>query len=241
MKAVSEHLLKAIRELQKLSSFKAAALGGGTNLALRYHHRTSVDIDLFFDGIIGRAGFTAIEQEVKEVFGESAYGLQYPCEESDQFMFMRFFLKRKGEQDIKVEVLQNANLLSPIEELEGIRLLAETDIATLKLMACANRAAPKDVYDLDYITDRIQLKKLMETLEIKEEKFKDDKYRTIFDLEGEVSPLKDPKLLLKFDEKPAPDKRLPGHSNQLFRILPDQKSWMLAGSSWRRKVKRYCL
>lgn len=57
MQAVSDHLLQAIKDIQKLSSFKQAALGGGTNLALRYGHRTSVDIDLFFDGIIGKKGF----------------------------------------------------------------------------------------------------------------------------------------------------------------------------------------
>jgi len=61
MQAVSDHLLPAIKDVQKLSSFKEAALGGGTNLALRYGHRT-VDIDLFFDGIIGEKRFNTIEQ-----------------------------------------------------------------------------------------------------------------------------------------------------------------------------------
>ena len=37
-------LLKKLVGLEELSSF---ALGGGTNLALRYGHRLSVDLDFF--------------------------------------------------------------------------------------------------------------------------------------------------------------------------------------------------
>ena len=64
----------------------------------------------------------------------------------------------------------------------------------------------------------------MEILKIKEEKFKDNKYRMIFDLESEGSPLKDPKLLRKFDEKPATDKRLSRHFNQLLRCCLARKA-----------------
>ena len=154
-------------------------------------------------------------------------------------MFMRFFLKVDWEQDIKVEVLQNANRIHPVEELQGVKLLAERDIAMLKLMACANRAAQKDVYDLDFITDRVPLKTLMQELREKEARLGDDSNKTIFDLEGEISPTQDPTLLLKFDQSKSADKKLPGHSNQLFKILPSYRSWMFAGSRWRRKVKRY--
>jgi hypothetical protein len=45
--SVSEALIKTIRELQELPSLQHFSLGGGTNLALRYHHRQSIDIDLF--------------------------------------------------------------------------------------------------------------------------------------------------------------------------------------------------
>ncbi len=40
MNAVSPHLLAAIKTLQSLPSMQHAALGGGTNLALRYNHRS---------------------------------------------------------------------------------------------------------------------------------------------------------------------------------------------------------
>jgi hypothetical protein len=63
--AVSTELLETIIELQRLSSLKNAVLAGGTNLAIRYDHRESIDIDLFFSGIIGKAGYKEIEDEVK--------------------------------------------------------------------------------------------------------------------------------------------------------------------------------
>jgi hypothetical protein len=43
-------------------------LGGGTNLAIRYDHRESIDIDLFFSGIIGKSGYIKIENEIQAYF-----------------------------------------------------------------------------------------------------------------------------------------------------------------------------
>ena len=73
MAAVSAELLETIIELQGFSSLKNAVLGGGTNLAIRYDHRESIDLDLFFSGIIGKSGYKEIEKE-------------NPCDESDQYM-----------------------------------------------------------------------------------------------------------------------------------------------------------
>ena len=50
MNAVEVSLRKTILELQNLSSVAHFSLGGGTNLALRYGHRISVDIDLVCAG-----------------------------------------------------------------------------------------------------------------------------------------------------------------------------------------------
>lgn len=64
MKAVSDNLIETILELQQLPSLLSSTLGGGTNLALRYGHRISYDIDLFFPGIIGKQGYECIKEEV---------------------------------------------------------------------------------------------------------------------------------------------------------------------------------
>ena len=95
MATVSAELLETIIELQGLSSLKNAVLGGGTNLAIRYDHRTSTDIDLFFSGIIGKSGYKEIENEIQAYFSGNASRLDYPCDESDQYMFMRFWVKKR--------------------------------------------------------------------------------------------------------------------------------------------------
>ena len=52
MSAVSPELRQTILELQQLPSISKFSLGGGTNLALRYSHRVSIDIDFISPEII---------------------------------------------------------------------------------------------------------------------------------------------------------------------------------------------
>lgn len=73
MKAVSPILYQSIKELQSLESLQAFALAGGTNLAVRFNHRESIDIDLFCTEIIGFTGFQKIQQEVKDFYGKKLF------------------------------------------------------------------------------------------------------------------------------------------------------------------------
>ena len=86
---VSVPLLNTLKKLQDFPSLQQFTLGGGTNLALRFKHRKSIDIDLFCTDIIGRKGFENIERELKEFFGKSVLAFTYPCNENDQFIFAR--------------------------------------------------------------------------------------------------------------------------------------------------------
>ena len=239
MAAVSAELLETIIELQGLSSLKNAVLGGGTNLAIRYDHRMSTDIDLFFSGIIGKSGYREIEDEIQSHFGGNASRLDYPCDESDQYMFMRFWVKKR-ELTIKVEIIQNASFLDDPEVIIGARLASIRDIGLLKLMTASNRASFKDIYDLDYLTDDISLTTLMEDLKYKQETFKGEEYRTIFDLDEEISPVEDPLRLLLFEAKAAERKNRPNHSDHRILPQPNKKNWLAAQSSYRRKVRRLC-
>jgi len=235
MAAVSAELLETIIELQRIPSLRDAVLGGGTNLAIRYDHRESIDIDLFFSGIIGKSGYKTIEDEIQSYFRGNATRLDYPCDESDQYMFMRFWVK-KNELNIKVEIIQNANFLDESELLNGARLASIRDIGLLKLMTACNRASFKDIYDLDYLTEDVPLSTLMADLKFKQETFKGEEYLTIFDLDGEISPVEVPLSLLLFEEKIAERKNRPKHSDHRILSQPDKKNWMVAQSSYRRKV-----
>ncbi|KGE16067.1 nucleotidyl transferase AbiEii/AbiGii toxin family protein [Sphingobacterium deserti] len=156
MSAISPGLINTIRELQSFESFKGSALGGGTNLAIRYNHRISTDIDFFFPHIIGKAGYERIKDEVENFYGARVFGSQFPCDIDDQYIFLRFFIICDGET-IKVEVLQNMKMLDSLEDIDGIKLVSELDIALFKMMSAANRATQKDIYDLDLLSEKFSL------------------------------------------------------------------------------------
>ncbi len=70
LKAVSDELYRVLLDTQKIPEFKKFCLVGGTNLALRYQHRVSVDIDLFTDEMVDYEKFNRISKFMKEVFGD---------------------------------------------------------------------------------------------------------------------------------------------------------------------------
>lgn len=239
MPAVSDSLLETIIELQALPSLTTAYLGGGTNLAIRFNHRESIDIDLFFSGIIGKAGYKMVENEVKTYFGNRLSRYHYPCDTDDYMIFSRCWIKT-DTLNIKVEILQNTNFIDDAEEINGARLATVRDIGLMKLMTAANRAAFKDIYDLDYLSDQISLKNLLDDLKQKQQIFSGPEHKTIFDQDGEISPVDDPLALLKFEKTSSTRVDRPSHSDR--RIIPVEggKSLMSAKSSYRRKIRRLC-
>ncbi|WP_328516459.1 hypothetical protein [Aquimarina aquimarini] len=194
-------------------------------------------MDLFCPDIIGKKGFTAIEKELKQFYGNRVSGLSYPCNIDDQFCFMRFFLKKNNET-IKIELLQNFKNLEESEQLDDVRLLSINDIGTYKLSSAANRTAKKDIYDLDFITDTVDLTKLYELLKSKLEKFNLPEHRTIFDLDNEFSPIDKPNLLLSFDKIQSHNQSRPFHLQDRIDIMPNSKSWQEARISWRSKMRQ---
>jgi hypothetical protein len=238
MIAVSEYLVETILELQQLPSLLHSTLGGGTNLAIRYQHRKSYDIDLFFPNIIGKQGYETIKSEIIELYRENVFGIDYPCDIDDQFLFQRFFVKKAG-LSVKVEILQNMQTHLEPEFIDRIKLMSLKDIGPLKLTSVANRANNKDVYDLDYLTDEIPLKELMYLLGERESKYHLAEQQNIFDQDEERSPTKHPELLLKFEELKKGSSSRPEHSNPRIDFMEGKKNWALARNSWRRKVRDY--
>ena len=238
-KAVSSTLLNTIKELQALNSLKNFALAGGTNLALRYNHRESIDIDLFCTDIIGFKGFKDAKLEIENFYGENAFNFIDPTAINDQFTFLRFFIK-KGETIIKVDLLQNMKILDPIEIVMGTRLLSVKDIGLFKLMSASSRPAKKDIYDLFYITEDVSLIELYHQLKEKYKRFNSPKDRNIFDLDKENSVLDNPLLLLRYDSnyKVSKDKMMYSHDNILN--IEGTASWPLASMNWRMRLRKLC-
>jgi predicted nucleotidyltransferase component of viral defense system len=238
MSAVSPILKQTILELQNLPSISQFALGGGTNLALRYDHRISIDIDFIAPLIIGRVGFDKIIEEVENLYGKKQVNTMLLNKELDeQFLFLRMFIS-KNDEVIKVEFLQNMKCLFNPEVFEDIRVIHKTDIGLFKLMSASNRFAKKDIYDLDHITDEMSLVELFGHFKIKSEKFNQPKHQTIFDLDNEINPIDKPELLLEFDNVKSSKENRPSHSNDRIEVLESSKTWQLARLSWRSKVRQ---
>lgn len=235
MSAVSEEIVTTIKNLQNLQSLSTFALGGGTNLAIRFKHRESHDIDLFTSEIIGKSGFTKIKNEIESYFKDKLISFDFPCNINDQYIFARCFISC-NDTVIKVELLQNMKILHDIEIIDEIRFISKIDIGLFKLVTASNRSAKKDIYDLDYISDEIPLINLFEELRKKVEKFNHESDKTIFDLDEEKSPINNPELLLNFENKFKQNQSRPIHTDDFIFKL-DGKSWLSARYSWRTKVR----
>lgn len=237
MTAVSSILLDLIIKLQRLPFLKDYSLAGGTSLALRFNHRISDDIDLFTNKIIGLKGFQAVGAELASAFGGNLTHFDIiNADSGDQFCFLQSLITNK--QIVKVEMIQNMQVMFEPEIHDGVKVLSFQDIGIFKLLSLCSRKANKDVYDLDLITDLIPLSKLFELLENKQNRFSGDTFKSLFDLDENVSPLKDITTLLEFDRvdySALPSR--PSHSNDRLRLLPSSKPWKIARSSWIRKVK----
>lgn len=140
---VSLELLETIHQLQQLSSLSEFGLAGGTNLALRYGHRISVDIDLFSPSMIGIRGLETICEEIRKIFGERILSSQLINDDlADQYCFARILIKTKIGQ-IKVEIMQNVPLLDQVEIIGAIKMISIKDIGVLKLKSLCSRMAKK--------------------------------------------------------------------------------------------------
>lgn len=238
MNAVSTELRKTILELQNLPSVAKFALGGGTNLALRYQHRISIDIDFISPDTIGKTGFKKILAEVKEYFGSRILNLILINEDlGEQYMFLRMFIKAETEV-IKIEFLQNMKCLFEPQILNEVRLIHENDIGLFKLMSATNRFAKKDIYDLEFITEKIALTILFTQLAEKREVFNLPEHQCLFDLDIEKDVLDYPELLLEFDEPQNSKTHRPSHTHDRIDIVDGNKSWIEARLNWRMKVRR---
>lgn len=240
MQALTKELIETIQELQSMQSLQAFGLAGGTNLALRFNHRQSIDVDLFTNEMIGLAGMQAIEAEMQQFYGDNLTFCEVEDPGGEQYCWLKAQVRKGKDVFIKVEVIQNMGLTESYEDFDGLRLLTIKDIALLKLMTASNRKAKKDIYDLDYLTDEIPFRDLMLMLADKQSSMNGEASKCLFDLDDEGNPLDDVALLLAFDKENYTNRdRRPNHTHDNIDIVDGSKSWRDARRSWMGKVKDY--
>ena len=139
--AVSALLLR-IAPHEALQNF---ALGGGTSLALRFGHRWSVDLDFFtVTGFHPEKLFEELALDPATITARAAHSLTIDV------------------GGVKLDLLRHAYpLLEPVENIGGIVLLSQPDLAAMKLNAIANRGSKKDFYDLAELLDHFTLQEMI--------------------------------------------------------------------------------
>lgn len=147
---VEPDTLSVLKRLMALPSLQSFALVGGTALSLRYGHRTSVDLDIFFHEKFDHATVIAeLEKEFKSGFSYKQQHTQFGI-----FCFVH---------GVKVDIVHFPHL--PIAEMETddkIRFYSDADIAAMKIQAVLGRGKKKDFWDLHELLQHYSLQQIMD-------------------------------------------------------------------------------
>lgn len=142
--------LSLLKKLMKLPSLKSFSLVGGTALALRYGHRSSDDLDLFFHE---KFEHQIILDELKKEFGENIH-----IESGHQKIGIFCYI-----YNIKVDIVYTPFLpISSVESRQSIRIYSSEDIAAMKIQAILGRAKKKDFWDLHELLKHFSLEQIIE-------------------------------------------------------------------------------
>jgi predicted nucleotidyltransferase component of viral defense system len=134
----------------ELQSLKPFALVGGTALSLRYGHRSSIDLDLFFHE---KFNYKEIVDELESTFRERFVYKQ----QNTQFGIFCFI------ENMKVDIVYFPHLpITELDEVDLIRMYSDADISAMKIQAILGRAKKKDFWDLHELLRHHTLQQLMD-------------------------------------------------------------------------------
>jgi predicted nucleotidyltransferase component of viral defense system len=133
-----------------LPSLQPFSLVGGTALALRYGHRSSVDLDLFFHD---KFDYQTIESELISEFG-SDFDYESGHKQFGIFCYI---------QKIKVDIVYFPHkLIADLVTEKNIRMYSSADISAMKIQAILGRAKKKDFWDLHELLQHYSLQQLID-------------------------------------------------------------------------------
>jgi hypothetical protein len=163
-KTVSAELLELLKFCMTRKEFGELRLVGGTDLALQYGHRKSVDIDLF--GLI----------DLEKV---DTYSLLNEFSQDVQIISKQKYINIYIVNGVKIDFVNyNYSWLKEPEVIDNIRLAAVEDVAAMKLNAIAGRGSKKDFIDIKLILSEFNLQQIV------------DFYKSKYNQESEFMALK---------------------------------------------------
>ena len=151
MKAVEEAQRRLLSELMQSDFLLEHYLAGGTNLALRFEHRHSVDLDLFCERDSDISYSNVVNSKLKSQFGSRFTSIS--ATEAGVFGSIDY---------IKTDFVNASySLLKPLENFEGARLASIIDVAAMKINAIVGRGTQKDFYDMYELLKHHNLKEML--------------------------------------------------------------------------------
>ena len=148
--AIEPGTFSLLKRLMALQSLKPFSLVGGTALALRYGHRISVDLDLFYNE---KFDHELVIEELDEIFGAS---FEYK-QQNTQFGIFCFI------ENVKIDIVHFPHLpIAPTETIEHIRMYSNADIAAMKIQAILGRGKKKDFWDLHELFKHYSLQQIID-------------------------------------------------------------------------------
>lgn len=150
IKTVESGTLSLLNKLMEVPTLQKFSLVGGTALALRYGHRSSIDLDLFSHE---KFDHTRIESELKIEFGDN---FVFESGHKNIGIFCNI-------QRIKVDIVYYPH--PPIAEVvveDKIRMYSSADISAMKIQAILGRAKKKDFWDLFELLQHYSLQEMID-------------------------------------------------------------------------------
>jgi predicted nucleotidyltransferase component of viral defense system len=136
IETVDPKTFSILERLMRMEALQPFSLVGGTALSLRYGHRTSVDIDLFYHE---KFEHESIIEALRIEFGKG-----YNTESRNIRWGIFCYL-----DDLKVDIVHYPHLpIQKIEVIKNIRMYSDQDIIAMKLNAILGRGMKKDFWDL---------------------------------------------------------------------------------------------
>jgi len=149
-KTVEPGTFSLLKELMEIPSLKPFSLVGGTALSLRYGHRSSEDLDLFYHEKFDQPGI------VNDL--ESAFKQRFVYKQEHTTFGIFCFI-----DEIKVDIVHYPHApIAPVEIERGIRFYSNADIAAMKIQAILGRGKKKDFWDLYELLQHFPLQQIID-------------------------------------------------------------------------------
>ena len=224
---VNEYLYTNLHKLINLDVLRTFFLVGRTNLALRFKHRISIDIDLASENHVSKKDFEKIVKEIESNYPDKKIFPSIRGDNQLYYMVIEIPYKEENiEKILKIDLIGDVPLLYPIEKVQNIPMASIEDIALMKLAALSDRTSQKDIYDLDAITDKIPLLKIFNLAKKKSQLLR-NKGKSFFESGKTRSIITTPEDLLTFQNYELAKK---------IEYVDDSKKWDEAAESWSKKV-----